>query len=212
MTRRAFVATRGERILRLAIDPAAAASWEALLDEFDAELQAAELDAGIHGVLLHLAGADMGERPAEGHLLPWAAGLALRFERSAAEVRRCPKPVILSLDRPIEGASLGLLGLADIVVASPAGVLRPGSLSSALPGLVPLLRSASSMPRRALLPLLTGRELDALAARECGLLTDVVPAERLQVVIDTLIQGIMEAGPTAVALLKRAARGGPAAE
>jgi len=211
MTSRAVVPTTGERVLRLVVEPAVAASWEALLDEFDAEIEAAELDAGIHVVLFRVIGAHREEFPPEGHLFPWATGLALRFERSAARVRRCPKPVILSLEGPLEGSSLGLLALADVVVASPGCTLRPGVLGAALPGLIPLLGAAANPPRRALMPLLTGRELDALAARECGLLTDVVPAERIEVVIEELVRGIVESGPTAVALLKRAARGSPAA-
>jgi enoyl-CoA hydratase/carnithine racemase len=60
--------------------------------------------------------------------------------------------------------------------------------------------------RHALLCLLEGRDLDAHAARHHGLVTDVLPAERLEPVLDALLRGIANAGPTGVAMLKAASR------
>lgn len=193
----------GGQFLTLRID--AGAMEDGFLDEVDAAIEQADLDSSVTCVVLRIVQSAGVAETAAAPILPGdVIARRLRLDASIRAARRMPKPVILLQDGTLAGEWIGLFAAADIVLATYESVLRPGGVPAALLGMVPALQRRSSGVRQALLSLLEGRDLDAHAARHLGLVTDVLPAERLEPVLDALLRGIATAGPTAVAMLKDA--------
>lgn len=183
---------------------------ESLLDEVDAAMEQADLDSAVTCVILRIVqSAEVPHVSAVPNLPGDVIARRLRLDASILAARRMPKPVVLLQDGTLAGECIGLFAAADIVLATQESVLRPGGVPAALLGMVPALQRQSDGVRPALLCLLEGRDLDAHAARHLGLVTDVLPAERLEPVLDALLRGIATAGPTGVALLKAASRPKP---
>lgn len=180
---------------------------DVFLDETDSAFEQADLDSTVTCVVFRIVQSADEAIAGAGVSLP--GDLIARRQRLDASIlgaRRMPKLVILVLEGTLAGESIGLLALADIVLATHESVLRPGAVPAVLLGMVPVLERKSDGVRHALLCLLEGRDLDAHAARHHGLVTDVLPAERLEPVLDALLRGIANAGPTGVAMLKAASR------
>ena len=175
------------------------------LGEVDAAIEHADLDSTVACIVLRIVQSP--ETPVT-HASERLPGDVIadrqRLDASIRAARRIPKLILLLLDGTLTGEVIGLLALADVVLATNESVLRPGHVSAALLGVVPVLERRSEGLRRAMVCILEGRDLDAHAARHHGLVTDVLPAGRLEPVLDSLLRGVARAGPTAVALLKAA--------
>jgi enoyl-CoA hydratase/carnithine racemase len=177
-----------------------------LLDEVDAAIEHADLESSVACIVLRRVDSPGASSPPPANLPGDVIARRQRLDASIAAARRVPKLLVFLLEGTLAGEGIGLLALADIVLATNESVLRPGGVPAALLGMVPVLQQRSGGVRSALLCLLEGRDLDALAARHHGLVTDVVPAERLEPVLDSLLRGIASAGPTATAMLKASAK------
>jgi len=178
------------------------------LDEVDGAIEDADLDSSVACVVFRIVQSLEPSSPRAPDDFPGGMiASRRRLDASIQAARRIPKLMILLLDGTLAGECIGLLALADVVLATNESVLRPGGVSAGLLGMVPVLERSGDRVRPALLCLLEGRDLDAHAARHLGLVTDVVPAERLESVLDSLLRGVAAAGPTAVAMLKDAAKG-----
>ncbi|MTB89633.1 enoyl-CoA hydratase/isomerase family protein [Aeromicrobium senzhongii] len=166
-----------------------------LVTELRDHLASAEADADAKVIVLRSAhrvfcsGADLSEA-AEGSMQQGAAALIDLQRRLATSA----KPVVVVLGGPVRAGGLGLVGAADIVLAT-----RPVTfaLTEVRLALAPAVISLSLLPRlapRAASDLfLTGRKFDAVEAAEIGLVTRVVEdgelESGLQAVLADLAQG-----------------------
>ena len=176
------------------------------LDEVDHAVEQADLDSAVTCVMIRIIQSlDVPNPRVPEHFPGDVIADRVRLDASIQAARRIPKLLVLRLDSSLSGEAIGLLALADIVLATNDIVLRPRSVSAALLGMVPVLERTPGSVRQTLSCIVECRDLDAHAARYHGLVTDVLPPERLEPVVDSLLRGIASAGPTAVALLKAAA-------
>src|SRR5204863_2026884 len=114
-------------------------------------------------------------------------------------------PVVAAVHGSAAGAGLGLVAASDVVVAGSStkfvmaytgvGLTPDGSSSWFLPRLIGM--------RRALELTFTNRVLSATEAREWGLITGVVPDERLAAEAEALATRLASGAPHALAGAKR---------
>lgn len=166
-----------------------------LVTELAAHLDSAESDADAKVIVLRSAhrvfcsGADLSEA-AEGSMQEGATtliGLQRRIATSA-------KPVVVVLGGPVRAGGLGLVGAADIVLATRSVTFALTEVRLALaPAVISLSLLPRLAPRAASDLFLTGRTFDAAEAAEIGLVTRVVEDDALddalQAVLDDLGQG-----------------------
>jgi methylglutaconyl-CoA hydratase len=123
------------------------------------------------------------------------------------EIYDCPKPVIGRVNGPAIGGGTGLVAVCDIVVASDQAVF---SFSEVKIGLVPACISPYVLKRvgerYAREYFLTGERISAQRGLECGLCNRVVPADRLDAVVEEYVTMIIGSGPRALATCKRMIR------
>lgn len=182
---------RPHRMNALDRDAAAelAAVWDAL--ENDQTLRAVVLTGA--GDRAFCAGADLksASDPASTYWLRdehGFGGLGLR--------PRLPVPIVARVNGAAVGGGLELVLGCDLAIATTEAVF---GLPEPIHGRVPLGGGAIGLPRQvprklAMQLLLTGRPIDAAAAMRFGLINDVVPADRLDSVIDDLIGAIRQCG------------------
>ena len=120
-------------------------------------------------------------------------------------VHRIPQPVVARVHGPAYAAGCQLVASCDLAVAvDTATFATPGvkiGLFCSTP-MVPLSRAVGR--KRALEMLLTGEPIDALTAREWGLVNRVVAPSELDGAIDALLERITRSSPAVVALGKEA--------
>jgi len=154
--------------------------------------------------------------------LDWMrASIGLSPEENVADARRldalmtavdgCPAPVVAGVQGQAIGGGCGLLACCDIVVAA-----RDASfgLSEVKLGLVPAVISpyvlARVGPGAARHLFVTGERFDASTALRIGLVHRLV--DDLDTAVEAVVSEILAAGPQAVRLAKRLARGGLSAD
>ncbi|MEI7914695.1 MAG: enoyl-CoA hydratase family protein [Mycobacteriaceae bacterium] len=145
-----------------------------LCAELDAHLTAAGSDSAVRAVeLTHTgsvfcAGADLSEVSAGPSITEVMIGLLRR-------IVEMPKPVVARLDGHVRAGGLGLVGAADIAVASRTVTF---AFTEVLIGVAPAMISLTTLgrmtERAASRYLLTGEVFDATAAAEVGLITAAV--------------------------------------
>jgi len=115
-----------------------------------------------------------------------------------------PKPVISAVNGAAIAGGCGLATLADFTLAIPQAKFGyPEVKLGFMPALVAvyLRRQIGEKPARDLL--LTGRIIDAAEAFRIGLITEIVPAERLMDRAREIAAILIAASPTAVARTKK---------
>jgi len=116
-----------------------------------------------------------------------------------------PQPVVARVQGPAYAAGCQLVASCDLAVAvDTATFATPGvkiGLFCSTP-MVPLSRAVGR--KRALEMLLTGDPIDALTAREWGLVNRVVSPSELDDTVDALLERITDSSPAVVALGKAA--------
>jgi len=152
-----------------------------LVSELLAHLTTAGADAAVKAVLIRSAGrvfcsgADMSEA-ASGGMVEGAKGM-VAMQRQIATLE---KPVVVELGGPVRAGGLGIVGAADIVIASESVTFQ---LTEVRLGLAAAVISLSLLPRftdRAAADLfLTARKFDAAEAARVGLITRAVPDAEL---------------------------------
>ena len=158
------------------------------------------------------AGADLAERDSMSpdELSARRASLRQLF----ASVRDVPQPTVAAVFGYVLGGGFELALSCDLVVAAEDSVF---GLPETQVGLVPagggtLLLTRALGAARAKELIFTGRRLDASAALVQGLVTQVVPRERLNDAAMELAERITRSSPTATRLAKAAIRRAQAAE
>jgi enoyl-CoA hydratase/carnithine racemase len=127
-----------------------------------------------------------------------------RCERLMVELTRLPQPVIARVHGHAFAAGCQLVAQCDLAVAAADARFATSGVNYGIfcstPG-VPLARGIAR--KRALEMLLTGEPIDAATALAWGLVNRVVPAERLDVEVQSLARSIMAKSRAVVAAGKK---------
>ena len=123
-----------------------------------------------------------------------AMALALLLET----IDHCPKPVVAVVQGAAYGGGVGLISCCDIAIAADKAVF---GLTEARLGIIPSVIAPYVMAaigaRASRRYVLTGERFDAAEARRIGLVSDVVPADRLGEARDHIVRSLLLGGPKA---------------
>jgi enoyl-CoA hydratase/carnithine racemase len=195
------------RLIRLNRPEALNALNDALADELTDALRAAEADAGVRAIVItgseraFAAGADIRQMAEKSY----AEVLAEDFiTRNWEEVTRCRKPVIAAVAGYALGGGCELAMMCDFVIA--AETARFGQPEITL-GVSPGAGGTQRLPRfvgkaKAMDMVLTGRMMDAAEAERCGLVSRVVPPDKLMEEALAAARTIASMSPNTVMLIK----------
>ena len=157
---------------------------EALMDELGAALLAFDADAGIGCIVItgsdkaFAAGADIGAMASFGYM---DAYLGDYITRNWETMRRVRKPVIAAVAGFALGGGCEVAMMCDFIIA--ADTAKFGQPEIKL-GIMPGAGGTQRLPRavgkaKAMDMILTGRMMDAAEAERVGLVSRVVPADKL---------------------------------
>ncbi len=208
------IETDARGVRTLTIDRAARrnALDRATLDELEAAIDAAAATSDVRVLILRgagtrafSAGADLEELLAHETIDDRRRhfdGVA----RVITAMHRAPQPVIARVQGFALAGGCGVAVAADFTIASDDAVFGLPEIGIGLLPMVvsaPILRATGS--RKTVLDLvLTGRRVDASEARELGLVTRVVPVDRLDAEVDALATQLVALSPAALRLGKEA--------
>ena len=141
---------------------------------------------------------------ASGKGSPMEYGLKLHFE-VVKKMREIPKPIIAEVRGYAIGAGLGLVTASDYAIASENSVFSCGYI---LIGLSPDTGTSFFIPRncglkRAFELMATGRTFSAKEALEYGIVTEVVPENRLEERVREVVRILVSRPRVAIANLKK---------
>jgi enoyl-CoA hydratase/carnithine racemase len=115
------------------------------------------------------------------------------------------KPIIAMVNGPAMGGGLGLVAACDVVVASDQATFGLPEIKVGLWPMMVMAEIARNVGRKAALELaLTGRHMAAQQALALGLVTRVVPHERLEAETMDLARAVAAHSPATIALGLRA--------
>jgi cyclohexa-1,5-dienecarbonyl-CoA hydratase len=204
----------GEGVARLTLDaPPVNVLTRALLAELRARLEALAADGALRAIVLaaegrHFsAGADVAE-----HLPPTYRKMIPEFVETVARVRACPVPVVAAVRGKCLGGAFELVQAADLIVAGEGAAFgQPEIALAVFPPAACALLPALCGPGAAAELILTGDPISASRARELGLVTRVVPDDRVEAEAESLAARIARHSGAALRAAKRALRsaGGP---
>jgi enoyl-CoA hydratase/carnithine racemase len=184
-----------------------------MFDAIHAALAEIERDPGIRCIVLtgsgeraFCAGADIRE---ESSFTTEADSAAFRSygRRTLERIETCGKPIVAAIQGYCIGGGTAIAWSCDIRIAADNAVFRAGD---AYLGLVPSWgMGLTRLPRlvgrnRALDILLLGENFSATTALDWGLVTRVVPTERLHAEAGAVAERISKASPQAILATRRA--------
>jgi len=183
----------------------------ALIAALHAQLEQADLESGVRVIVLEgagpdfCAGADLTELLASrDRTLAENEHDALELGRLFLRLRSLPYPVIASVQGRALAGGAGLVAAADLVVASEDAQFGfPEIKRGFVPAMVMALLRRQVGERLAFDLVATGRTLAAPAAREAGLVTEVVAPAELPGRTSVLARELASMPPGAMALTKR---------
>jgi enoyl-CoA hydratase len=169
-----------------------------LLTELVAHLQSASDDPAVKVILLRSAdrvfcsGADLSEIT--------GANAADEGVKAIVQLQRflatLPKPVVVELKGPVRAGGLGIVGVADIVIAAESVNFALTEVRLALaPSVISLSLLVRFTSRAAADLFLTGRTFTADEAASVGLITRVVPDDQLDAEIAAVIADLRAGYP-----------------
>jgi methylglutaconyl-CoA hydratase len=174
-------------------------------------LERAELDAGVRVVAVRgagpdfCAGADLEEllasvdRTAEEN-----AASAFRLGEVFLHIRALPKPVVAIVHGRALAGGCGLASACDLVLArADAQLGYPEIRRGFVPAMVMAMLRRIVGEKVAFDLVATGRTLTAEEARQLGLVTRTIPAERFDVEVGNTLGALVATSPSAMALIKR---------
>lgn len=182
-----------------------------LIDALHEALDAAELAASVRVVTLNgagpdfCAGADLQELLASADRDPAANERdALRLGTLLSRLRTFPRPIVAIVRGRALAGGAGLATACDIVVAAESSRFGyPEMQRGFVPAMVMTLLRRQVGEKAAFDLVATGRVVDAPEAHALGLVTRVVPDERLHVEASELVAQLALASPTAMHLTKK---------
>ncbi|MGE3864708.1 MAG: enoyl-CoA hydratase/isomerase family protein [Burkholderiaceae bacterium] len=169
-----------------------------------AGLRRAQADASVRAIVLTGAG----DRTfcAGGDLKPGAKSFVFDYTDPSTHYARllnaaaeCTMPLIARINGHCMAGGMGLLGMCDMAIASSNAIF---GLPEVKIGLFPMQVDAllqRLIPRRKLIELsLTGEPIDAVEAKEIGLINYHVPPAELDAKVDWLLGRLLDKSPTAI--------------
>lgn len=182
-----------------------------LIEALHDALAAAELDAEVRVVTLRgegpdfCAGADLQELLASADREPVENERdALRLGALLARLRTLPRPVVAIVHGRALAGGAGLATACDLVVAAESSRFGyPEMERGFVPAMVMTLLRRLAGEKAAFELVATGRVVGALEAHALGLVTRVVPDERLQAEAGELVARLASASPSAMHLTKK---------
>jgi enoyl-CoA hydratase/carnithine racemase len=131
--------------------------------------------------------------------------LFARCSQVMQQLRRLPQPVIARVQGLATAAGCQLVAACDLAVAADTATFATPGVKIGLfctTPMVPLVRAIA--PKAALEMLLTGKPITAQRALELGLVNRVVPADRLDAVVQEFTEAILASSPLTIRLGKAA--------
>jgi enoyl-CoA hydratase/carnithine racemase len=200
--------------LTMANPPANALSQDMIAALADA-LEAAAADREVHVIVLAAAGKlfsgghDLKELTAHrGDADGGRAFFQQTFDACAAmmlAIVRLPKPVIAAVDGIATAAGCQLVASCDLAIASERARFGVNGIDVGLFCSTPAVAlSRKVKAKHAMEMLLTGEMIDAVTAREFGLVNRVVPPEYLNQIVSKYAQTIAAKSPSALRMGKQA--------
>jgi len=184
---------------------------DALIAELTEALLRVGRDPAVRVVVLTGAGASF----SAGGDLEWMRSMASydeaanlddadRLAELMSVLDRCPKPTVARVNGQAYGGGVGLIACCDVAVAVDGArfALTEVKLGLAPAVITPYVLAAigESQARRWFL---TAEAFDAKRAAEIGLVHEVVPAERLDAAVESIIAALLAGGPQAQAQAKQ---------
>lgn len=115
-----------------------------------------------------------------------------------------PRPLIAAVNGPAFAGGCGIATLCDFTLAAPEAKFGYTEVKIGfLPAIVSVFLTRQIGEKRSRDLLLTGRIIDAAEAKEFGLVSEVVPAERLLERAHGLAATLIEASPSSLSRAKR---------
>ena len=184
---------------------------KATLDELVAAVSDMDADPGVGAVVLtgsgkaFAAGADITQL----QHYSLHTGLDAEMQRCFDEIEAFEKPTIAAVNGFALGGGCELAMACDIRIAADTARFGLPETNLAVPGAGGTQRLARLVGTgRAIELILTGRFVDAAEAREIGLVTSVVPQQKLLAEVREVTDRILAKGPLAVRLAKLVIRSG----
>lgn len=144
---------------------------------------------------------------------------ALEFRQKIAEPALALYAALINARVPILGVVKGqasgvgcaLAGLCDVAIASDNAVFQIPEMNHGIPPTLVMAALAGRVPTNALSYLVLTRErIDALRARELGIISKIVPADKLDAEADTLMNQMLECRGLSMQAVKEYMRFAPA--
>ncbi len=127
-----------------------------------------------------------------------------RMAKMFRQIWSFPKPLVAAVNGPALAGGCGIATLCDFTLAAPGAKFGYTEVKIGfLPAIVSVFLTRQIGEKRARDLLLTGRILEATEARELGLVTENVPAERLMDRARELAETLIAASPTSLVRTKR---------
>lgn len=151
------------------------------------------------------AGMDLGElRSAASQSAKEHIESALRVARMFYRIYAFPKPIVAAINGPAIAGGCGIATLADFSIAVPEAKFGYTEVKIGfMPALVAVFLRRQIAEKHARDLLLTGRIVDASEALRMGLITEVIPPEKLQARSREIAAALLAVSPTSVARTKR---------
>jgi methylglutaconyl-CoA hydratase len=126
-----------------------------------------------------------------------------RIAKMLRRIWSFPRPLIAAVNGPAYAGGCGIATLCDFTLASPEAKFGYTEVKIGfLPAIVSVFLTRQIGEKRSRDLLLTGRIIDADEAKEFGLVTEVVPADRLLQRADELAAELISASPNSVTRAK----------
>lgn len=173
------------------------------------DLVGAIVDAGraeqVRFVRLRAVGETFCMGRAKGGATPDALrGMARRIATVNETLRTSPLTVLAEVNGPAAGFGVGMIGASDIAVAADAATFAFPEIKAGFAPAVVISWARFQLPQRLLYDMVsTGDAIDAAAALDAGLLTEVVEADGLAARVDERIARLEEVDPFALREMKR---------
>jgi len=201
---------RGIAVVTLDRTEAHNALCRPLIAQLDAVLDRLDADPLVRVIVLRGAGGNFAAGADLREMLPITAAEAL-LDDFAGCSRRLPcvkKPVVAAVEGWALGGGCELVEMCDVVIAADTARFgHPEVTVGAMPGAGGTQRLVNALGKaKALDLLLTGRTMTAEEAERCGLVSRIVPAERLEVEAMEVAARIGSFSAPLVRMLKEAAR------
>jgi cyclohexa-1,5-dienecarbonyl-CoA hydratase len=141
---------------------------------------------------------------AEGYTSQMVFQMMDAFHNVFRAMMEISKPVLAVVEGVASGAGAELAAFCDLVIATENAQFRQPEIKlGVFPPLGAVVYPRVIGPRRAMELLLTGESVDAFQALQMGLVNRVVPREKLQETVDTLVKRISDQSGPVLQLLKR---------